>query len=134
MKFRDKFHWMRVQKNDLTGKDSTGALNRSTGWRTFKENIRCQVQQLDKGDLELKYDIKADTDIYIIFFDDTSFSPSPSFRFIINNIPTLQVPFIPEMDEIKILEFIGFNANYIGRIPRKNTLEIYVKDNKRWQL
>lgn len=136
MRYQDKFHWFNVQTNAFTAKDTTGALNRQTGWSNLKVNVRGHIQQVNRGDALEKYDIKVAELLYVIFFDDSTFIPDASTRFIINKTPKYKVPLNPQPEEIKILEFIAFNEGYIGNFVKStvNTLEIYAQHNKRWTL
>lgn len=129
-----KTHWFNVQTNKFTTKENTGALNREVGWSNLKIDVRGQVQQVNKGDALEQYNIKVAGILYIIFFDDVSFEVDAGCRFIINKKPKFKVPEHCTLNDVKILEFMGFNQGYIDRIDRKNVLEIYAEHNKRWSL
>lgn len=134
MRHRSKLHWFTIQRNDLTIKDSTGALNRSTGWRTIKLNVRCHIQQVNKGDALVKYDIKVAQFLYVIMHNEPDLSPDESYRFIINVNPLLRIDNFPDKNEIKILEFKGASTGVISKLNRHSTNDIYAEHNKRWTL
>jgi len=136
MRKRAKYHWFNIQRNDLTVKDITGALDRREGWRTTNTNIPCQIQQINRGEAFEKYNISVAEVLYIILFHNVNFTPDASYRFIIpsDGLETIQLPDTLVLGNYKILEFKGFNKSAIGKLKRKGQLEVYGEHNKRWTL
>ena len=132
MRKRIAYHFFSIQKNDLSPHDGSGAVDRR--WRFVVKNLRCQIQQVNRGTAVEKYDIKVAEILYVIYHNNYLWSVDSSTRFIISVDPRQQIGETPQESGIKILQFIGTSEEVMTKVRRKTNIEIYAEWNKRWTL
>jgi len=136
--FNLMWHFMTTQTSANLPKDSHGGVNRYAPWHFQDQNIRCNIQGMDKKDVIEKFGIKERENIFTIFYIDDLITIDHTLRIITkkdyrNSINDTADVTEANRDQFRVFEYMG------GREPvRKRTgqllFEIYVEENSRWQL
>lgn len=127
-------HYFCVQDNsNYHGKDSSGAVDR-TNFPIILQNVRCNVQEVNKQDAVLKYNIKVSEKLYVLYHRQ-ELTLDETIRIIIpadNLFKEIQFPL--QQNDILILEYRGRRRPTFSRNRRWDAYELYGEHNKRWQI
>jgi len=132
MRTRSLYHYVSVQTLAGSGTDESRAVQRL--WSYKLKNVRCRIQEIAKGDADLRYGIKVSEIMYVLYFQNPQFIPDETTRYVIKNDPRQRISENDPEDGLKILEFRGKRESDLHRINRHSVVEVFSEYNKRWRI
>lgn len=132
MRTRSRYHYVSIQTLEGSALDESRAVQRL--WSYKLKNIKCRVQEIGKGDADLQYGIQVSEVMYILFFQNPTFIPNETTRYIIKNDPRKMIEEVEPEEGLKVLEFKGKKEADLHHIDRFRSVEVYTENNKRWRI